>query len=231
MNGPHQRPPRRIGLLVLVGVIALIVGVVAANFDFFDIRRQDEVASGRTTLLRIRELREFVATEASFQVPVVVCSNLSILGKDPSVKAYGRGDMDELLAACNGVGDEKAVVLVEGSVRATVDFGGLDERAVDVDGSKVTVRLPAPELHPTVVDAADGGLTVVSRSSSFLPGGLGENYQADAAREGAKAIDSVAGDADLRQRAEDSTRAFLEGLLRGLGFTDVVVEFEEPPKG
>lgn len=230
MTTSHQRPPRRIGLLVVVGVLALVVGVVASSFDFFDIRRQDEVASGKTTLLRIRDLREFVATEASFQVPVVVCSNLSVFGSKPKVRSYGRGDMDKLLSECTGIGDEKAVVLVEGSVRATVDFGKLDEKAVEVDGAKVTVRLPAPELQPTVVDAADGGLTVVSKSSSFLPGGLPESYQTSAAEEGAKAIDSVAEDADLRVRAEATTRSFLEGLLRGLGFTDIVIEFEEPPK-
>lgn len=230
MTATTNRPPRRTGLLLVVAVLALIVGLFLAGFSPFErfFHNETVTATGRVALLRIRSLQDFVAAEGSFQVPVVVCQKR---GSKADIRAFGRRDVDELLGFCTGFGDERATVLVEGTVQGTVDFGALKDSDIEVNGSKVTIRLPQPELEPSVVDAAKGGVTVIEKKTSFWPGGLPENYQSRAAEEGATAINGVADDTALQSRAEESTRTFLEGLLRGLGFTDVTIEFVRPPKG
>jgi hypothetical protein len=126
---------------------------------------------------------------------------------------------------------ERTVFMATGSVDASVDFAGLNERAITVTGDAVTVRLPAAHLGDAVVDPA--GSRVVSRNRGALdrlgsvfsdsPTGERELYLLAMGKLDAAA----AADTSLVDRAQDNTRRMLEGLLEPLGFDRVEVVFTD----
>lgn len=136
-------------------------------------------------------------------------------------------DVDNVPAAVAG---ERTLFLAQGGVDGYVDFSGLAGDAVQrsPDGRSVTVTLPAPVLSPPRVDPAQS--RVVSRSRGVLDrvGGVFSDSPTSDRELYVRAEQRMAEAAqasDLRKRTEDNTRAMLTGLLKGLGYTDVVVEF------
>ena len=126
---------------------------------------------------------------------------------------------------------ERVFFVGVGSVDAYVDFSNLDEGALDVndDRTAVTVKLPEPTLAAPVIDIdrsevanRDRGLldrlagvfsdNPTSEKELYL---LAEEKMAAAAEE-----------SELRDKARRTPRKMLEGLLNGLGFDDVTVEFD-----
>jgi hypothetical protein len=131
---------------------------------------------------------------------------------------------------------ERTLFVAAGSVDAAVDFRGLsrDPDAVQVsdDRRSVKLTLPAPKLleprldpdHTRVYDRDRGVLDRVEDALSDRPGDEQPLYQlADK-----KLAAAAAGDPKLLQTAERNTRSMLEGLLRGLGFEKVEIEFRAP---
>ena len=128
---------------------------------------------------------------------------------------------------------ERTLFVAAGTVDAAVDFRGLsrDPDAVKVssDRRKVKLTLPAPKLleprldpdRTRVYDRDRGVLDRVEDAVSDRPGDEQSLYQlADE-----KLAAAAAADPKLLQTAERNTRSMLEGLLRGLGFEDVTIDF------
>ncbi|MDP8986917.1 MAG: DUF4230 domain-containing protein, partial [Actinomycetota bacterium] len=129
---------------------------------------------------------------------------------------------------------ERTVFLAGGTVDASVDFAKVARGEIQVsdDREAVTVRLPRAHLSPPRIDPERS--YVVSRNRGLLdraasvfadnPTGERELYLLAEEKLAAAAADS-----DLRERAEDNTRAMLESMLRSLGFDEVEVVFERNP--
>jgi hypothetical protein len=132
---------------------------------------------------------------------------------------------------------ERTLFVAAGTVDAAVDFRGLsrDPDAVRVSDDRRSVRLtlPAPKLlepsldpdRTRVYDRDRGVLDRVEDALSDRPGDEQPLYQL--------AEDKLAAAADedprLLKTAERNTRAMLEGLLRGLGFEQIRIDFRREP--
>ena len=127
---------------------------------------------------------------------------------------------------------ERTVFVAVGSVDASVDFGALDESAVNLAGESVTLRLPTAKLGEANIDPAQS--RVVSRDRGALDR-IGSVFSDSPTSErslylaATRKFDAAAkSDATLIRRAEQNTEAMLQRLLTPLGFTDVEVVFEPP---
>jgi hypothetical protein len=128
---------------------------------------------------------------------------------------------------------ERTLFVAAGTVDAAVDFRGLakDPDAVKVSDDRRSVRLtlPAPKLlepqldpdRTRVYDRDRGVLDRVEDAVSDRPGDEQPLYQL--AED--KLASAAAEDPRLLQTAERNTRSMLEGLLRGLGFEDITIDF------
>lgn len=132
---------------------------------------------------------------------------------------------------------ERVVFVAEGDVEATVDFSQLTESGIDVgdDGTSVVVHLPAPTLgtprldpHKSSVVARDRGLLDRAEDALSSTGSSNDQqYYERAEQELAEAADET----ELRGRAEDNTREFVEDLFRTAGYERVTVLFDQPAAG
>jgi len=131
---------------------------------------------------------------------------------------------------------ERTLFVAAGNVDAAVDFRALakDPDAVKVskDRRSVELTLPAPKLlkpqldpdRTRVYDRDRGVLDRVEDAVSDRPGDEQPLYQLAEDKLAAAA----AADPKLLQTAERNTRSMLEGLLRGLGFRDITIDFRAP---
>ena len=134
---------------------------------------------------------------------------------------------------------ERTLFVAAGTVDAAVDFRGLsrDPDAVQVskDRRSVKLTLPAPKLleprldpdRSRVYDRDRGVLDRVEDALSDRPGDEQPLYQLAEDKLAAAA----AADPKLLQTAERNTRSMLEGLLRGLGFEKIEIEFRAQSVG
>ena len=130
---------------------------------------------------------------------------------------------------------ERTLFVAAGSVDAAVDFRGLsrdpDAVKVSADRKAVTLTLPAPKLleprldpdRTRVYDRDRGVLDRAEDALSDRPGDEQPLYQMAEDKLAAAA----AADPKLLQTAERNTRAMLEGLLRGLGFEKITIDFRK----
>lgn len=129
---------------------------------------------------------------------------------------------------------ERTVYVAAGSVDAVVDFSQLDERSIQVspDRTSVSIVLPAPTIAEPTVDAERS--RVVSRDRGLLDR-IGSAFSDNPATErplvlaAEEKMQEAAAASDLRAKAEENTRAMLEGMMRALGYTDVTVTFSPSP--
>ena len=120
-----------------------------------------------------------------------------------------------------------------GSVDALVDLSAIGPGSVRIDGSTVHVTVPSVRLAEPALDLAES--RVVSRDRGLLDrigSGVGEERNPDQqllvlAEDKVGRADGE--DAQLRQRAEANVRTTIAGLVRSLGFADVVVDFAAAP--
>jgi len=130
---------------------------------------------------------------------------------------------------------ERTLFVAAGTVDAAVDFAGLsrDPEAVEVsEDRRAVTRLPAPKLteprldpdRTRVYDRDRGLLDRVEDAVSDRPGDEQPLHQLATQ----KLADAAAADPQLLRTAERNTRAMLGGLLRGLGFERITIEFRAP---
>ena len=128
---------------------------------------------------------------------------------------------------------ERTIMSAVGSVEATVDFSELTDGAIVVNGDSVTITLPEPELtdarldnEQTEVIARDRGL--LDRLNDAVSGNPVDDQDLYVAAE--SKLEGAARDSDLRDRAKENTVEMLEELTQDLGYDDVTVVFEPPPR-
>jgi len=200
-----------VGLVVLVGVAALLLTGPLNPFG------EDTKDRSQPVLLKsLANLSDYHAATANLQVVVDVEEDARLL---PSF-----------------IKGERTLFVAAGTVDAAVDFRGLgkDPDAVKVssDRREVKLTLPAPKLleprldpdRTRVYDRDRGVLDRAEDALSDRPGDEQPLYQTAEDKLAAAA----AADPKLLQTAERNTRAMLEGLLRGLGFEKITIEFRAP---
>ena len=196
--------------LVLAAVVAILL--VTGPLNPFGTDTKDR--SQPVLLKSLENLSDYHAATANMQVVVDIEQDARLL---PSF-----------------IKGERTLFVAAGTVDAAVDFRGLsrDPDAVQVsdDRRSVKLTLPAPKLleprldpdRTRVYDRDRGVLDRVEDALSDRPGDEQPLYQlADK-----KLAAAAAEDPKLLQTAERNTRSMLEGLLRGLGFENIKINFK-----
>lgn len=225
-RGGLERAPRArsglAGLAVGAGAVVLVIAlVVVALLRFSSWRPSLTNPFGTRTidrsqpalLLSLQDLAIYKAGTANLQLIID-------LEKDARfVPSFIKG--------------ERTLFVAAGSVDAEVDFSRIDKGAIKVSGDRRTaeITLPHPALGKVRIDP--NASYVASRQRGILdrlgavvagdPDSQRELYQLADRR-----IRDAALQSDLLPRAEQNTRATLEGMLRGLGYTRVTVIFTGP---
>jgi hypothetical protein len=201
-------------LLFLAGLVALAVIAVLLVIGPLNPFGTDTEDRSRPVLIKsLENLSDYHAATANMQVVVDVEEDARLL---PSF-----------------IKGERTLFVAAGTVDAAVDFRGLakDPDAVKVSDDRRSVRLtlPAPKLlepqldpdRSRVYDRDRGVLDRVEDAVSDRPGDEQPLYQLAEDKLAAAAAE----DPRLLQTAERNTRAMLEGLLRGLGFEKITIDF------
>jgi hypothetical protein len=204
-------------LLVLAGLAALaVIAVLLLIGPLNPFGTETKDRSQPVLLKSLENLSDYHAATANMQVVVDVEKDAKLL---PSF-----------------IKGERTLFVAAGTVDAAVDSRGLakDPDAVKVSDDRRSVRLtlPAPKLlepqldpdRSRVYDRDRGVLDRVEDAVSDRPGDEQPLYQLAEDKLAAAA----AADPKLLQTAERNTRSMLEGLLRGLGFRDITIDFKAP---
>ena len=210
----------RVGKLMVLALVTMGVVIAAGRLGFDitpDIKNPfptETVDRSQPALLKaLEDISQFHAAQGNFQVTVDSEKDTKF------VPAIIRG--------------ERTVFSAVGSVDATVDFSGLDERSIAVspDRLSATITLPAPNLSAPRIDPKQSG--VVSRERGLLDR-IGSLFSDSPTSDrpyfvaAEQKLAAAALGSDLRVRAESSTRTMLENLVRSLGYTSVTVVFSPP---
>ena len=202
-----------VGALMVVGgfTVAQLAGILPSLHNPFGTTTVDR--SQPAILKAVADISEYHAATGNFQVVVD-------LEKDARY-------MPDFLRG------QRTLFVASGTVDAYLDFGTLDDDAIAVsdDGKSVTVTLPHAQLSEARLDPEAS--KVVTRERGLLDrlGGVfsdtptGEQQLYVLAE---KKVEAAARAGGVRARAEENTRAMLEGLLESLGFEQVSVVFGNP---
>ena len=207
-----RRGPRALLILASLAILAVVAAVLLAGpLNPFGTDTKDR--SQPVLIKSLENLSDYHAATANLQVVVDIEQDARLL---PSF-----------------IKGERTLFVAAGTVDAAVDFRGLsrDPDAVQVskDRRSVKLTLPAPKLleprldpdRSRVYDRDRGVLDRVEDALSDRPGDEQPLYQLATDKLAAAA----AADPQLRPTAERNTRSMLEGLMRGLGFEQVEVDF------
>jgi hypothetical protein len=168
------------------------------------------ISGGPALLKSITSLSRYEAASGTFQVVVALSTHTAFI---PSF-----------------IAGSQTLFIGDGTVIAYVNFAGLKGSAIQVSPARteVTVRLPAAQLEPAVLNvnqsyvyAEQQGL--LNRVTSFFAGNPNSQQAVYIAAD--QKIQYAARHSGLTTDAERNTRAMLDGMLASLGFKRITVTF------
>ena len=203
-----------VGIVVLVAAAA--VGINRLGDLLPDVRNpfatETVDRTGPAVLKALEDLHEYRAASGNYQVIVDL-----------------ERDAKYLPDALKG---ERTLFVGVGSVDASVDFGGITTESVRVSPDRRSVTLSLPRAHLSEARIDPGRSYVYERQRGLLDR-IGSAFSDNPTSERELFVlteqrleEAAAAEPGLVGRAEQNTRAMLEGLLGSLGFTEVVVVFE-----
>nr|WP_225312111.1 DUF4230 domain-containing protein [Microbispora cellulosiformans] len=206
------------GWRVLAGLLLVIVLLVVGarlTWSWIDpLGDQTIDRSGPALLRSVQNLSRFEAATGEFQVIVDLEKDAKFLP--------------------DAIKGSRTLFVGAGSVDAYVEFSGLPKDALTVspDRKAVTVRLPHAELEKPNLDnkrsyvfAQERG--IFDRISDLLSSSPQNQQELYVLAE--RKIGDAAAASDLRSRADQNTKAMLEGMLKSLGFTTVTIKYTGEP--
>ena len=209
---------RRRGWRLLAGFLfAVLLLVVGARLTWAWLNPfgEETVDRSQPVLLQsIHDLSRFEAATGNFQVVVDLEKDANFLP--------------------DAIKGSRTLFVGAGSVDAYVDFSTIAKDAITVsaDRTTVTVRLPRAQLESPNLDqkrsyvfAQQRGL--FDRISDFLSSSPQNQQELYVLAQRKIAEAAVA--SDLRNRADQNTKAMMEGMLKSLGFKTVVVKYAGEP--
>jgi len=199
----------------LLFVVLLLVVGARLTWSWLDpLGEQTVDRSGPALLRSVQNLSRFEAATGDFQVIVDLEKDARFLP--------------------DAIKGSRTLFVGAGTVDAYVDFSTLPKDAFTVspDRTAVTVRLPHAELEKPNLDnkrsyvfAQERG--IFDRISDFLSSSPQNQQELYVLAE--RKIGDAAAASDLRSRADQNTKAMLEGMLKSLGFTTITVKYNGEP--
>ncbi|GAA0367806.1 DUF4230 domain-containing protein [Microbispora corallina] len=210
---PGRRAWRWLAGLLLVALL-LLVGARLTLSWLNPLGEQTIDRSGPVLLQSMQNLSRFEAATGNFQVVVDLEKDAKFLP--------------------DAIKGSRTLFVGAGNVDAYVDFSSLPKDAITVsaDRKTVTVRIPHAQLEKPNLDnkrsyvfAQQRG--IFDRISDLLSSSPQNQQELYLLAE--RKIGEAATASDLRNRADQNTKAMLEGMLKSLGFTTVIVKYEDEP--
>lgn len=218
---PGPSSPRRRFPIFSTTIIVLVVGLALLTFwgvrtvinaiptpgdiaSVFEPEPYEEI--GPATITAIRDLAQLTTVE-TVQYTIVE------KGTDAGWLAWARGDSLRMFAVAR--------------IGAGVDLAQLTVRDIEV-GDDGVVELTVPAATIQFVDPDEDATQVLERDVGIFTSG-DPGLETDVRRIADEVLVDNAIDEGILDRAQTNARSVLSDFLMSLGYTDVVVEFEEPP--
>lgn len=196
-------------MALLIVVLSVALGVGVNRFDFmaripvvgpFIFEEQPARTTTRPVVVEgIRELNQLATVRMTESVLITRESGGTGLGRIFS--------------------GERVLLVVVGEVEAGVDLANMGEEDVQIDGDRVTIRLPEPEILSTSLDEDE--TSVYDRDFGPLNFRPDDELVEEARDEAVERVEEAARENDVldsaRRNAEESIRAFVTTL----GFEEV----------
>jgi hypothetical protein len=208
----------RSGLRVVAAAVAIVAVIaVASSFlpslNLFGTRTVDR--SQPVLLKSLERLSEYRAVSANLQVVVDVEKDAKFLP--------------------DFISGERTLLVAAGNVDAQVDFSHLkgDSIVINSDRTAATINVPRATLSEARLDLERTQVFDRKRGlfdrvgDAFGDGGADGERQLLALAQ-RKLASAAKDDPTILAAAERNTRSMLEGLLHGLGFTTVTIQFSNP---
>lgn len=194
-----------LGLLTIWGVRSIMSAIPSPSdiASVFEPEPYEEI--GPVTITAIRDLAQLTTVE-TVQYTIVE------KGTDEGWLAWARGDSLRLFAVAR--------------IGAGVDLSGLTVRDVSVDEQGV-VELQVPAAVILYVDPDEDATQVLSRDVGFFTS-VDPGLESDVRRIADEVLVDNAIEAGILEQAETNARAVLTDFLLTVGYTDVVVNFDDP---
>jgi len=194
-----------LGLLTFWGVRAVISAIPTPGdiANVFEPEPYEEI--GPVTITAIRDLAQLTTVE-TVQYTIVE------KGTDEGWLAWARGDSLRMFAVAR--------------IGAGVDLSQLTVRDVSVDAEGV-VDLQVPAAAIQYVDPDEDATQVLERDVGIFTSG-DPGLESDVRRIADEVLVDHAIEEGILDQAEDNARSVLTDFLLSVGYSDVVVEFEEP---
>lgn len=210
--------PRTRGSLVRTGLVMIgllvVAGVLAGRLWRMPFTTDTKDHSAPPVLLELRNLSEYHAAQAQFEVTIDQEKDVKWL---PSF-----------------IAGERVQFVAVGNIDGIVDFSSLDDEAVQVsaDGTSATIVLPRAYAAEPVIDLELSHVMNRDRGVLNRVGGMftdNPTSEHDLLQEATSKLAEAATHTDLLERAEDNTASMLDTMLRNLGFERVDIRFEGGP--
>jgi hypothetical protein len=213
-------------LILILGV--LIVVSVFGVLTLQEVRRVTEPVSDLREQFTLQMDRLFNPTPTIRPDPVSIVHEVRALARLETIqyaveKVITAETGQEFLGFLFG---DRLLLVAHGTVIAGVDLDkiGVDDLAVDEQG-RVVITLPPAEIFATVLDNEKS--YVYDRERGLLT--RGDVQLESAARLAAeREIERTALEDGILEQAQVNAEAYLYRLLRSLGFSDVMIEWEAP---
>lgn len=186
-----------VAILALAGIAFLTYFVYTT---FFNPQGYRVNTSGTAVVKEIQKLQRLET--ASYTVEKIIDAGTS------------GGRFQELLFG------DRILLIANGQIVAGFDFSQLSENDIQVDGQKVTLNLPAPQILFTRLD--NGQTRVYDRSTGLLSKGE-KDLEAEARAQAEISLREAACQAGILNSAEENGRKQITALLAALNFTEITV--------
>jgi len=115
---------------------------------------------------------------------------------------------------------DKILLIANGNVIAGIDFIGIEEKDVVVEGKKIQVSLPPPQIFLASLDNTK--TKVYDRKSGLLSGG-NDNLESEARATAEQSIREAACSSGILDMASDNARKQITSFLSSLGFVEITI--------
>ena len=198
--------------VIAVCAVVLVVALAVNALNPFGTEEVDR--SGPAVLEQIRDLQEFTAAEGNFTQDVDLETDANWV---PSF-----------------ISGQRVIALVTGTVRASVDFGQLDEDSIEVSDDGTTIRLTLPEPQLGDADIEESSARIIGRDRGLVD--RVDDFFADNPTDDAELFEAAeekvaaaASESDLVEQARANTETWLRTFLGAAGFDEVEISWVESP--
>ncbi len=188
-------------LILLFAFTSLVFFLIALFLFSLLLNRTDKSESDRVAV--VKEMRTLSRLEtASFTIEKIIDSESS-------------GNVFQKLL----FGD-KILLIANGNVIAGIDFIGIEEKDVVVEGKKIQVSLPPPQIFLASLDNTK--TKVYDRKNGLLSGG-NDNLESEARATAEQSIREAACSSGILDMASDNARKQITSFLSSLGFVEITI--------